>query len=524
MMPIRTAGALALVGALVAPPLTAQLPLLTAPSGTLRIELGGAFFPTDRQFADGTRRDLGAPLTTSALGSGAIGLVSDLESRLAPLLGRPAAAASLGGVTTIAERQRGVGTIGLGWGITRRITLAARLPIVSVRTQVQLTHDPSGATLGLNPGDPFLGSVAGLAQNTQFFDQFGAALGELATRAAAGEFAGDPALQALAQQTLADGPTFRTGLEALLLSTPVLPALGTTDGDALLASADLYRTRLSDVFGISGFSATPALPAAPLTAGGFDALLAAPSGFALVPFGEDPRVGFGDVELELTASLLERGRPGDAHWLGVWGHGGVTVPTGTPPRPDALLDQGTGDGQLDITAGVSVEAGRGAFGVRGTAAYRLQQPGEVETRIGARDALLRAAGSTAMLQRDPGVVVSVQVQPFVRLAPRLAIVGAVQWWTRGTDRWSWGALQAPLPGRDPAVLEAGSGASATRLGIGLSYVHDGTHRDATGRMPVEAAFGIERTIQSGSGVVDAPMTARVTLRLYKALTGRPSPP
>lgn len=497
---------------------------MTAPSGTLRIEFGGGFFPTDEEFADGDRRALGAPLNSAALGASGVALVSDIDARMAQILGRPATPGSLGGVTAIFEHQRNVGTIGLAWGISRRLTLSTRVPIVSTRTQARLTQDGSNATLGLNPADPALGDGGGSSQNALFLGEFGAALDDLATRTANGEFASDPARQALALQTLAEAPGFRDVLASLLGSSPLLPAVGSVDGDALLAATATLQTRFSEQFGFPGFTAAPALPNAALTPGGFDALLSAPTGFGLLPFGEDPRVQIGDVDVEVTAELLRNGRPGEERWLAIWGRGGVTLPTGSTPRPDALLDQGSGDGQLDLLAGVVVEAGRGRFGVRVAADYRRQFAGDLDARVGARDALLRRASSEASLRRDPGDVVQFGVQPFFRLAPHLALVGAARWWSRGSDGWSWATGQAALPGLDPAVMNAGTKANATLLGIGVSYVHDGPLRDGRVGMPVEASFGIERLVHSGRGLVAAPLTTRLTFRIYASLTGRAPPP
>jgi hypothetical protein len=505
---------------LMAMPVRAQLPMMTAPAGTLRIELGGGFFPTDRRFVNGTSQSLGESVARGPLDAGSITLIPDMSAALAPLLGRPASGGSLGSVTAIAERQRGVGTIGLAWGITRRLTLAATLPIVSVRTQLQLRSDTTGATLGLNPGDPALGSAQGIAQNATYFGQFTTALEVLAQQVADGAYAGTPALQQLAEQTLAEGGAYRDALATALASTAILPVVGSTDAELLRGLAENYRSRFEEAFGITAVTTEPALPAAPLSAAQFDALLSAPTGLGLRPFGEDPIVGLGDVRLELTGALTLRGAPGEASWLGIWGHAGGTLATGTPPRPEALLDQGTGEGHGTIFGGVTAEIGRGRLGLRGHARYTHALSSEVEARVGPSDILLVGANRQGLLTRQAGSTLAISAQPFVRVAPRLAITGSVLWWQRGDDAWSWGATQAPLAGLDPAIMNAGTGADALLVGIGLSYSHDGNHRDATGRMPVEAAFGIERTVRSGAGLVDAPLTARVTFRLYKALRGR----
>ena len=76
-------------------PLPAQLPLLTAPRGTMRIEFGGSFHPTTAVWRDGAKQDLGGLLTLPALTASSTPLLADLEGRLAQLLGRPATATRL---------------------------------------------------------------------------------------------------------------------------------------------------------------------------------------------------------------------------------------------------------------------------------------------------------------------------------------------------------------------------------------------------------------------------------------------
>ena len=106
-------------------------------------------------------------------------------------------------------------------------------------------------------------------------------------------------------------------------------------------------------------------------------------------------------------------------------------------------------------------------------------------------------------------------QPYFVLAPRFAATGLIQHVTRGADAISLVDGQAPVAGVDLADLTRRTAASWTRLGIGLSYSHEGTGRDGVLRMPVEASLAIERTVASGSGVVPAALTSRVMLRVYK---------
>ncbi len=509
-LPLAVAVALAVP----VPGVAGQLPYLTAPRGTLRIELGGRFDPTASEFADGARRDFGDPIAAAALNAAGSPMVRDLEARIGALLGRPATAGSLGALSADAMLQRGAGLIGLAAGITDRVTAFARIPIVSVRTEVRLEHDPAGATLGLNPA--LLGDQA----SAQFLAQFDGALDELAARITAGDYAGDPALQELATRTLSEGGALRDALTILLVGTdasPVLPTAASADGGELLTTVAAIRDRFGSSLGISGFTAAPGLPSAPITAAGFDALVGSPAGLDLAPFDQQPLVGIGDVEVGVVALLASSRSEIRRSWFGAWLSGSVTLPTGTPPDPRFLRDAGTGDGQLDVALGATIEAGRGSLGIRATGSYRMQLEGSREVRVGRRDEFLLPAYRGTTLDWNPGDVLELTAEPFLRLADRLAIVGAATWIQRGEDRWT-------LPGGDPpagtgniAAMSEGTSASALRLGLGMSYAHAGHTRTGEQRMPVEAGLAIERTVSSGSGMVPAPLTTRMWLRVYKRL-------
>lgn len=515
-----------LLPALLLAPVTAasaQLPLLTAPAGVLRIELGGGFFPTDQLRVDGARQPLGSRLGYATLDAAATPMVGHAEAALARVLGRAAAPLTLGSVSAIAEQQRGVATLGLAVGITHRLTFSATVPIVSTRTQLQLRTSATGASAGLNPADAALGTSAGIAQTEAFFAAFDEALTALSGRITSGAIT-NPTQLALAQQTLGEGTTLRDGLFTLLADpvrgSAVLPTGSSADGTALLAAISALDATLGGPLGGRTISATPALPATVLTATDLDALIAAPTGFGITEPEEIPPVGLGDVELGLTAELLRRGNPGDAGWLGLWARAGARLSTGTAPRPGYLLDQGSGDGQPDVEVGGIVEVGRGRFGVRGSALLTMQLAGTADERPGTRDQLLRPARVTALLSRNPGDLFTLTAQPFYRIVPHLALTALVQYQRRGADALAWADPGQAIAGLDLASLVQGTGANAMRVGLGLSFVHDGVNREGIRKMPVEAGFSIERTVGSSAGVVPMPLTSRMVIRIYKPVSGR----
>ncbi|HRP08477.1 MAG TPA: hypothetical protein PLL69_08315, partial [Gemmatimonadales bacterium] len=406
-----------------APGLAAQLPYLTVPGGALRLELAGAFLPATSEFADGKERPLGAPL------EGSSALLGLLDNRLTNVLGRPAASMSSGSLTAQVMQQRGEGYIGAALGITSRLTISGRIPIVSTRTEAKLQHDPTGADVGINP------LLLGDESSAIWAEQFGDALGELAARVDAGEYNADPDRLALANQILAEAPAWRTAMGDLLATdgraVPVLPLAGSEDGAAILARAGEYRDQLANTLGISSITASPALPVAPLGDSDFALLRQSPGGFGYVSDLDVPFVALGDIEAELTYQLAARANPESRSWFGAWASAGASFPNGTTPRQDRIRDQGTGDRQFDVVARGTLEAGRGRFGLRGSAEWRNQMARFREVRRAGRDEFLVPAVLLDTLEYDPGNVFTLHAQPFFRLADRLAITGSFSWTSRG---------------------------------------------------------------------------------------------
>ena len=158
--------------------------------------------------------------------------------------------------------------------------------------------------------------------------------------------------------------------------------------------------------------------------------------------------------------------------------------------------------------------------MRGSALMTLQLSGTSAEQPGTRDQLLRPSRVTALFARNPGDLLTVTAQPFYRIVPHFALTALLQYQRRGADRLAWADPTQAIAGLDLATLVNGTAANATRVGVGLSFVHDGKNREGLLKMPVEAGFSIERTVASSAGVVATPLTSRMVLRVYKPITGR----
>ena len=139
-------------------------------------------------------------------------------------------------------------------------------------------------------------------------------------------------------------------------------------------------------------------------------------------------------------------------------------------------------------------------------------------RVAGRDQLLIPTYRRAGVSHDPGDVFRITAQPFFRLASHLAFAGLISYWRSGADLTTYVSGQNPVAGAPASVLDEGTASDAFVVGAGFSYVHDGRGRDGILRMPVEAGFWVDRTVQSGRGVVSPIVSSRVVFRVYKALT------
>ena len=252
---------LAVLACLLAPPAVhAQLAPVGVPAGILRVDLDGTMDIWDHRWRDGTREPLGADLSSSALGSDLLPSLADADARIGRITGLPGYRLNLGALATDAQAENTRGFLGLALGLTRKLTVFGRLPLVRVQVETHFALDPAGADAGTNPGP---------AEQVTFFQQLDASLSALGGRIAAGDFDGDPALKARAQSTLDGATALRADLFGLLAdpstAAAFVPLATSTAGAAVAARITGLQTSLATDFGISGFTATPALATEPLS-------------------------------------------------------------------------------------------------------------------------------------------------------------------------------------------------------------------------------------------------------------------
>ena len=497
---------LGIVAGLIVPSqVRAQLPPVGVPGGVLRVELDGALETFDRRFRAGHLEGYGADLSSPALGSDRIPLLSDVDARIGRIIGNSAYHINLGALTTDAHADVGTGFLGLSLGVTGPITLFGRIPLVRTRVQSAMRLSSAAADGGPNPG--------GTSQDA-FFNQFDAALTTLSNKLAAGDYDSNPSQKALAQATLADATAVRTDLFGLLAdpttASDVIPTVSSPAGSAVDTRITTLQTTFASL-NVPGFTLTPALPSAPLAEAELDQYLTSPGGPIALSLGESKLTFRGDAEAGAALTLVDR-------WDRGRGRGGlraavsglVRFPTGRRANPDRPLAIGTGDGQTDLQFDGVVDIGAGALGARLTGTYVRQLPGNILARVARPSQAFTGPDRLTLVRWDPGDIVSIGVQPFYRLARTIALQAGVDHWVRGTDHYTYPAPADSLPNIDPGILAEESKANATTLSLGITYSNPGARTPGGTGLPVDASWSYERILWAGGGRI--PDTHRVSAR------------
>ena len=499
---------------LVPPTLGAQLAPVGVPAGVVRVDFDGSMEIWDHRWRDGTREPLAADLTSPALGSDLLPTLADADARVGRITGQAGYRLNLGALSGDTQAEDTRGYLGVALGLTGKITVFGRIPLVQVRTEVHYAVQPTaGADGGVNPGTT--------PQET-FFQQFDGSLAGLEARIAGGDFDGNPALKAQAQSTLDAGTALREDLFGLLADpstlSPFVPIVTSAAGQAIATRITDLQATLANDFGVSGFSTTPSLPDALATTEEFVAALSDFSGpLALRPGGS--KVTYrGDAEAGLALTLVDRwDRSGHRGGFRTAVEGLVRFPTGRLAQPDRVLGLGTGDGQTDLEARITTDLGAGRWGVRAEGTYNRQLAADYILRVAPPTQPLAGLDRLSAVHRDPGDIVSLAVRPFFRLTPTLALQGSATHWSRGTDEVTYLTVDDEIPGVDAAVAAQDSKATATTLGFGITYSSLGRLQPGARGLPIDASWSYQRVVRSSGGIVPDRHSMQARFRFYFGL-------
>jgi hypothetical protein len=508
---------------LLASPLAAQLAPLGAPKGTFRFDIGGMFESADRRLRDGNSEDYLSAFGGSPFGANRLPFLRTVDSTLSAATGQPVTV-SLGSQQANGQLTVGTGIIGGALGLTRKVTLYGRIPLVTTRVQAHLELDPTSSTAGRNGAHPLLGESDPQQRASQFFNDFGTALDGLATRIANGSYNGNPTLLALAQSVLAEATRLRTGLQDITSgagASPFLPTEGSEGGIALINRIRALQDTLSATLGVSSnfTSQDPVLPAASVDGTALSQLLNDPEGFfGSVPFGEYKISRMGDIDVGMVVTLLDNfDRPGKTGGVRFAIDGTMKLPTGQLADPNNFLSIGTGNGRYEAGGTGTLDIGTGRWGSRFTGGYLVRFPSNRVLRVTSPESPYADLGTVTNVRLDAGELLSLGARPFFRLARNLAIHGIAEYWSQSQAKAEYVRAIDSVPGVAASVVTEGSSWRFVRIGGGLSYVGRAVRECEPGQkcgFPIDASWSYGTIVAGSGGSVPKFRTTQVEIRWY----------
>ncbi len=507
-----------LAGALLLPAAAAaQLAPVGVPKGLVRLDLDGAFESVDQRYLDGNLQEFGADLASPALGSDRIPGLTDADARLARITGDAGAGLDLGRLTATAQGSRSIGVIGLAVGLTSRLTVFARLPLVRASVTPRLTLDSTSSNAGVNPADPVFGTAAGAAQTAGFFQDFGTALSSLETRLQSGAYDADPALKALAQTTLASGASLRDDLFGLLADPATAagfaPTASSSLGAAVRAKIQALQATLAGTLGVAGFASAPALPDVRASQDQLTGYLTSANGPIVGRLDSTALSQRGDADVGGVWTLVDRWND-DAKGTGIRAAitGLARLGTGFAPRPNYFLDLGTGTGHGALGGAITTDIGVGRFATRLTAGYLRQLAGNQIVRLTSPDQPYAPFERVVTVRVKPGDVLTLGAHPMIRLLPSFGIQAGLDYRRESDEQVSYASAGDSIPGIPASLLAADSRIGVTTFSAGVTYSRPGK----TG-LPLDANWTFEQVIAGSGGRVLKTQTLRAGIRLYHRL-------
>ncbi len=489
----------------------AQLAPVGIPRGLIRFEFSGDLDNYDHRYRDGVREEYAADFAGNGFGSNLIAGLEPAETAIGQLIGNGNYRLNLGNSSASALVNIGTGTIGLGYGLSSRLSLFVNVPIVRMRVQPTIKFDSTGGTAGLNPYAT-LGCTS-----TTFCGQLQTAIATLGSKVTAGDYDTNATTKALAQATVASGNAFLNLLSSPDSATPFLP-IDTSSAGAGLASAASSLQNTLTTLGVPGVTQALALPSALLSPQDIESFLTNRSGLVAARKFEDEKLSrMGDVTLGAVYTLVNRWDRGSPGGFRAAIHGTVRLPTGLQYNDGDFFHLRTGEGHTEISLALTADLGRGVFGARLEGGYTLRLAATRTLRVSLPSQPIALLSRKAEVRLNPGDLVSASAQPYLRLTPAIAVVGGVSYWRRGTDQASLTAIGTASPGLNSADLTVDSKASALAVSGGISYANAALRQPDRPGLPIEASWSYEAVVSATGGRVPQGKVSRVELRLYYRL-------
>jgi hypothetical protein len=510
-------------------PAMAQLEPIGVPKGVLRFDFTGEWTSYDTRHLNGSEQDYLADFSRPALGSTFWPSLQYTDTVIAAINGAPGYAINLGKLTANGSATITNGGIGFALGVTKKLTVRLNIPIVTTRVLSRFDLDSTSGAAGYNPAYPAsgIGDPGGQAAASQFFADFDQALTTLNSRIQSGFYGAGSALEAHASAVYSQAQVLRQRLGAIsndpLTASPFLPIDTSTAGAAILGRIGDLQDTLSNASGldVQGFITVVPLPTGRLGTDEFKNFVSNAfgpvSGF---PLGEQRLTRVGDIHAEASYTLLDKwDRPGRMGGIRAVAVAGVLFPTGQAENPANFLDLGTGKKRYEVNAGLTADLGYRRLGARLTGDYVRRFSSSRTLRVSPPSQPIPFLDRVARVTLDPGDVFAVSAQPFLRIAPQLAITAGVEYWRESAGSASYFSSSDVISGVSADLVAQDSERSATMIRAGLTYVGRASHECKAGKcgLPIDATLAYERVVKATGGRVPGAEAVRAMIRFYQRL-------
>ena len=507
------------------------------PRGMLRVTTGPEWTRGHERYSAGRGRvpkgevePFAADFNLDSLGPGQFPALAAVSAGVRSIVGGTSGLpVTLGPLETRFDVSVARTPIHVEYGLTRRLTIGAMFPLVKTWTEVSLQPNKNrdGSTVGLNP--------RGYATNQTVVSQLQAAaqaLGQLlqsCSGSTAPECTAVNADRARAQALVQSATAAATGVESVYGTSAAKPGSRFAPAD----SSTLQRSIASRLGALSADFL--AFLGAPLTGTGW--ITARPVGATQFSWGNLQRVltdtaygigadslisvamnRLGDVEVggrfllfDGVGGIPQLARPSGVR-LRLAVEGVVRFGTATRDSIHHFADVGTGDGQRDLEGRVMADLlmGRRAW-ASVSARYTLQQGDEIRQRVpGTASDPFPDASRIAVLQRDLGDAISLEVSPRYVVSDNLGLSATWQLYRKGSDRYTGSA------GPELALLESGSDQVVQRALVSVTYSTLAQYFQQKARTPMEVSLTVGRSLAGSGGVMKQSVTA-LTVRVYNQL-------
>ena len=499
---------------------TAQEPFSPlVPRGNVRLGLSGDYVSFSSRYGmwgsgSSGLEQLGDAFSGPA-GAGVFPQIGPLETALRNAAGEQFDM-SLGTMDAVMEKASRHVPLSLDVGVFDWLTVGGTIPFVRSDTEFTVTFlaDSASATAGFSPAvaDPGLVTdFLGRLQNSiTRYDVF---------RATTCEADSSSPQCRDATALVADARIFRNALATMYGG--LFAPLGDSSAGTALQQRLAAFIEAFDAAGVTGTPGAVPLAAGPLSTEEFLALVTDPAyGIAASYPLENWRSlwGIGDIEARVDAQLVEAGDPEGPSHLSAGAGARIRLPTGQQDDPANFIDIGTGDAQMDVEARAWMNGRWRRAGLWADLRYGVQMKGTTERRAFDPDVTFAPAESQVLLDWNPGDYQFLELSPWYEVAATLRLLAGYRYFRKGMDAFAI-RMAAPVDTTmtaggvaaaaakavagsasppDPEVLVPESGASSSRLMLGLVYNRGVTPRDGVAGQPLEIRI-VYRHVVGGSG-------------------------